>query len=70
MKKLLIILVLFFPKVLVAYECEFEKLVPGKTKKQLEELNIYPYGPEENGIFIYNINSYDICKKIYQKFTV
>ena len=42
MKKLLIILVLFFPKVLIAYECEFEKLVPGKTKKQLEELNIYP----------------------------
>ena len=36
MKKLLIILVLFFPKVLMAYECDFDKLVPGKTKKQLE----------------------------------
>ena len=30
-------------KSLVAYECEFEKLVP-ENKKQLEELNIYPMG--------------------------
>ena len=36
MKKLLIILVLFIPKVLMAYECDFDKLVPGKTKKQLD----------------------------------
>ena len=67
MKKLLIILVLFFPKVLMAYECGFDQLVPGKTKKQLEELNIYAYGPEENGIFIYNINSFDICKEDLSK---
>ena len=45
MKKLLIILILFFPKVLMAYECDFDKLVPGKTKKQLEELNkLYKIG--------------------------
>ena len=67
MKKLLIILVLFIPKVLMAYECDFDKLVPGKTKKQLEELNIYAYGPEENGVFIYNINSFDICKEDLSK---
>ena len=67
MKKLFIILVLLFPDVLIAYECSFDQLVPGKTKKQLEELNIYAYGPEENGIFIYNINSFDICKEDLSK---
>ena len=50
-----------------SYECNFDKLIPGTTKKKLEEANIFAYGPEEDGIFIKQLSSYDICQKDFSK---
>ena len=44
-----------------SYECNFDKLIPGTTKKKLEEANIFAYGPEEEGIFIKRVSPYDLC---------
>ena len=34
-----------------AYDCYFDKLKPGVTKKALEEINIFAYGPDTSDIF-------------------
>ena len=34
-----------------AYDCHFDKLKPGATKKALEEINIFAYGPDTSDIF-------------------
>ena len=35
----------------LAYDCNFEKIKPGVTKKELEKINIFAYGPAVSDIF-------------------
>lgn len=63
----LFVLSLFLVTKSFSYECNFDKLKPGVTKKSLEEINIFAYGPEEDGIFIKQLSSYDICQKDLSK---
>ncbi len=35
----------------LAYDCNFEKIKPGVTKKELEKINIFAYGPTDSDIF-------------------
>ena len=53
-KKFCIIVFLFligFQSKALAYDCNFEKIKPGVTKKELEKINIFAYGPTTLDIF-------------------
>lgn len=63
----LFVLFLFLGTKSFSYECNFDKLKPGVTKKNLEQINIFAYGPEDDGIFIKQLSSYDICQKDLSK---
>jgi hypothetical protein len=63
----LFVLSLFLATKSISYECNFDKLKPGVTKKSLGEINIFAYGPEVDGIFIKQLSSYDICQKDLSK---
>ena len=45
-----------------AYDCHFDKLKPGVTKKALEEINIFAYGPDTSDIFTKQLYVEEICK--------
>ena len=45
-----------------AYDCYFDKLKPGVTKKALEEINIFAYGPDTSNIFTKQLYVEEICK--------
>ena len=45
-----------------AYDCYFDKLKPGATKKALEEINIFAYGPDTSDIFTKQLYVEEICK--------
>ena len=45
-----------------AYDCYFDKLKPGVTKKALEEINIFAYGPDTSDIFTKHLYVEEICK--------
>ena len=52
-----------------AYDCSFDKLIPGVSKKSLEEINIFVYGPESSEeAFNYRISSERVCKGYPEKF--
>jgi len=52
-----------------AYDCSFDKLIPGVSKKSLEEINIFVYGPESSEEpFNYRISSEQVCKGYPEKF--
>lgn len=63
----LFVLFLFLGTKSFSYECNFDKLKPGVTKKSLEQINIFAYGTEDDGIFIKQLSSYDICQKDLSK---
>ena len=44
-----------------AYDCYFDKLKPGVTKKALEEINIFAYGPDTSDIFTKQLYVEEIC---------
>ena len=44
-----------------AYDCYFDKLKPGVTKKALEEINIFAYGPDTLDIFTKQLYVEEIC---------
>jgi hypothetical protein len=44
-----------------AYDCYFDKLKPGVTKKALEEINIFAYGPDTSDIFTKHLFVEEIC---------
>ena len=67
------ILILIFLSSLItkahAYECEFDKLIPGVSSKSLEEINIFAYGPKTSlEAFNYRISSEKVCKGDPEKF--
>ena len=68
-KKIIYLLIIFISlgSKSFSYECEFKKLKPGISKKDLEEINIFAYGQEEDGIFIRQISSFDICQNDLSK---
>ena len=45
----------------LAYDCNFEKIKPGVTKKELEKINIFAYGPTVSDIFTKNLFVEEIC---------
>ena len=45
-----------------AYDCYFDKLKPGVTKKALEEINLFAYGPDTSDIFTKQLYVEEICK--------
>ena len=45
-----------------AYDCHFDKLKPGATKKALEEINIFAYGSTDTDILTKQIYIEQICK--------
>ena len=45
-----------------AYDCYFDKLKPGVTKKALEEINIFAYGSTDTDILTKQIYIEQICK--------
>ena len=64
-KKIYILIILFFIGLTTqsqAYECNFDKLKPGVTKKDLEKINIFAYGSATSDILIKEINIEQICK--------
>ena len=64
-KKIYIFIILFFLVLTTqtkAYECDFDKLKPGVTKKALEEINIFAYGPDTSDIFTKQLYVEEICK--------
>ncbi len=64
MKKICIIIFLFligFQSEALAYDCNFEKIKPGVTKKELEKINIFAYGPTTSDIFIKHLYVERIC---------
>ena len=64
-KKIYIFIILFFVVLSTqsqAYECDFDKLKPGVTKKALEEINIFAYGPDISDIFTKQLYVEEICK--------
>ena len=62
MKKIfLFIFLLGFISQAKAYDCEFDKLKPGATKKALEEINIFAYGPDTSDIFTKHLFVEEIC---------
>ena len=68
-KKIIYLLIIFISlgSKSFSYECEFKKLKPGISKKDLEEINIFAYGQEEDGIFIKQLSSFDICQNDLSK---
>ena len=65
MKKFYIVVFLFlisFQSEALAYDCNFEKIKPGVTKKALEEINIFAYGSSTSDILTKEINIEQICK--------
>ena len=63
-KKFCIIVFLFligFQSEAFAYDCNFEKIKPGVTKKELEKINIFAYGPTVSGIFTKQLDVEEIC---------
>ena len=68
-KKIIYVLIIFISlgSKSFSYECEFKKLKPGISKKDLEEINIFAYGQEEDGIFIKQLSSFDICQNDLSK---
>jgi hypothetical protein len=63
-KKIYIFIILFFLGLTTqsqAYECDFDKLKPGVTKKALEEINIFAYGPDTSDIFTKHLFVEEIC---------
>ena len=69
-KKIYVFIILFFLGLNTqsqAYDCYFDKLKPGATKKDLEKINIFAYGPSsESGLFTRVIQAQDICKNSYK----
>ena len=64
-KKIYIFIILFFVVLTTqsqAYDCYFDKLKPGVTKKALEEINIFAYGPDTSDIFTKQLYVEEICK--------
>ena len=64
-KKIYIFIILFFLGLTTqsqAYDCYFDKLKPGVTKKALEEINIFAYGPDISDIFTKQLYVEEICK--------
>ena len=64
-KKIYIFIILFFVGLSTqvnAYDCYFDKLKPGVTKKALEEINIFAYGPDTSDIFTKQLYVEEICK--------
>ena len=64
-KKFCIIVFLFFisfQNEAFAYDCNFEKIKPGVTKKELEKIDIFAYGPTVSGIFTKQLYVEEICK--------
>ncbi len=64
-KKIYIFIILFFVGLSTqvnAYDCYFDKLKPGVTKKDLEKINIFAYGPTESDILTKKISAEQICK--------
>ena len=45
-----------------AYDCHFDKIKPGVTKKALEKINIFAYGPDTSDILTKQIYIEQICK--------
>ena len=65
MKKIYIFVFLFlisFQNEALAYDCNFEKIKPGVTKKELEKINIFAYGPTVSDIFTKQLYVEEICK--------
>ena len=63
-KKFCIIVFLFligFQSEALAYDCNFEKIKPGVTKKELEKINIFAYGPTTSDIFTKQLYVEEIC---------
>ncbi len=64
MKKICIIIFLFligFQSEALAYDCNFEKIKPGVTKKELEKINIFAYGPTTLDIFTKRLYVEEMC---------
>jgi len=64
-KKIYIFIILFFVVLSTqsqAYECNFDKLKPGVTKKALEKINIFAYGSTDTDILTKQIYIEQICK--------
>ena len=64
MKKIYILVFLFlisFQNEVFAYDCNFEKIKPGVTKKELEKINIFAYGPTVSDIFTKQLYIEEIC---------
>ena len=64
MKKIYIFVFLFlisFQSEALAYDCNFEKIKPGVTKKELEKINIFAYGPTVLDIFTKQLYVEEIC---------
>ena len=65
MKKIYIFVFLFlisFQSEVFAYDCNFEKIKPGVTKKELEKINIFAYGSTDSDILIRQIYAEKLCK--------
>ena len=63
-KKIYIFIILFFLGLTTqskAYDCHFDKLKPGVTKKALEKINIFAYGPDTSDIFTKQLYVEEIC---------
>ena len=63
-KKISIFIILFFLGLTTqskAYDCNFDKLKPGVTKKALEKINIFAYGPDTSDIFTKQLYVEEIC---------
>jgi len=65
MKNIYIFVFLFlisFQSEVFAYDCNFEKIKPGVTKKELEKINIFAYGSTDSDILIRQIYAEKLCK--------
>ena len=63
-KKIYIFIILFFLGLNTqsqAYDCNFDKLKPGVTKKDLEKIDIFAYGPTVSDIFTKQLYVEEIC---------
>jgi hypothetical protein len=63
-KKIYIVIFLFlisFQSEALAYDCNFEKIKPGVTKKELEKINIFAYGPTVSDIFTKQLYIEKLC---------
>ena len=63
-KKIYIFIFIFFLSLTAqakSYECDFDKLKPGATKKDLEKVNIFAYGPDTSDIFTKQLFVEEIC---------